>query len=49
MTNADPSLAREMHALIPGSKLVVLPKSGHMTFVDQPDKFVQTVRDFVAH
>jgi len=44
----DPKMSEEMHAKIAGSKLVVLPKSGHMTFVDQPDKFVQIVRDFVA-
>jgi proline iminopeptidase len=44
----DPKMSQEMHAQIAGSKLVILPKSGHMTFVDQPDKFVQTVRDFVA-
>ncbi len=36
-----------MHALIPGSKLVVLPKSGHMTFVDQPDMFVKAVDGFL--
>src|SRR5580658_1735793 len=30
----DPSLARDMHARIAGSKLTLLPQSGHMTFVD---------------
>ena len=43
----DPSLAREMHALIPGSKLVVLPESGHMTFVDQPAMFLRAVEEFL--
>ncbi len=43
----DPSLSREMQAKIAGSKLVVLPKSGHMTFVDQPNLFVQAVTDFL--
>ena len=43
----DPSVAREMNALIPGSKLVVLPKSGHMTFVDQPGLFLAAVDDFL--
>jgi pimeloyl-ACP methyl ester carboxylesterase len=38
-----------MHARIPGSKLVILPQSGHMTFVDQPGLFVKTVADFVAN
>jgi proline iminopeptidase len=43
----DPALSREMHDKIPGSKLVIFPESGHMTFVDQPDLFVRTVADFV--
>lgn len=44
----DPSLSRDMHAKIPGSKLVVLPRSGHMTFVDQPGLFNGVVREFLA-
>jgi pimeloyl-ACP methyl ester carboxylesterase len=40
-------MSREMNAKIAGSKLVVLPDSGHMTFVDQPDRFIQAIRDFV--
>jgi proline iminopeptidase len=43
----DPSLARDMQQHISGSQLVILPNSGHMTFVDQPDLFVKTVNDFV--
>jgi len=44
----DPSLAREMNALIPGSKLVILPSSGHMTFVDQPVLFNEAVGGFLS-
>jgi proline iminopeptidase len=44
---SDPKMSQEMHAKIPGSKLVVLPNSGHMTFVDQPEKFLSAVREFV--
>ena len=36
-----------MHAKIAGSKLVVLPTSGHMTFVDQPGMFLKAVDDFL--
>lgn len=44
---SDPIMSREMNAKIPGSKLVVLPDSGHMTFVDQPDLFFQAITEFV--
>jgi proline iminopeptidase len=44
---SDPSIARTMHDKIPGSKLVIYPQSGHMTFVDQPVLFVQSVNDFL--
>jgi proline iminopeptidase len=43
----DPLLAVTMHEKIPGSKLVVLPDSGHMTFVDQPGLFNAAVDDFL--
>ena len=35
-----------MHSLIKGSKLVILPHSGHMTFVDQRVLFHETVEGF---
>ena len=44
---SDPAMSREMNAKIAGSKLVVLPDSGHMTFVDQPELFTRAIRDFV--
>ncbi|MGZ3444638.1 MAG: proline iminopeptidase-family hydrolase [Myxococcaceae bacterium] len=44
---SDPAMSREMNTRIAGSKLVVLPNSGHMTFVDQPDLFVKAITDFV--
>ncbi len=43
----DPSLSREMQNLITGSKLVVFPRSGHMTFVDQPGMFIRSVDEFL--
>jgi proline iminopeptidase len=42
-----PSLSEEMHQKISGSKLVIFPQSGHMTFVDQPDLFIKTVDGFL--
>ena len=44
---SDPAMSREMNAKIPGSRLVVLPGSGHMTFVDQPDLFIKAITDFL--
>jgi proline iminopeptidase len=43
----DPSLSKEMNGKIAGSKLVIFPKSGHMTFVDQPSLFISTIDEFL--
>jgi proline iminopeptidase len=43
----DPSMSKEMNAKIAGSKLVILPNSGHMAFVDQPVLWNKTVAEFV--
>jgi proline iminopeptidase len=44
----DPSLSKEMHDKITGSQLVILPNSGHMNFVDQPDQWYQAVEGFLG-
>ena len=44
----DPSMSKVMQAKIAGSKLVILPESGHMTFVDQPGLFEKAVEDFLG-
>ncbi len=43
----DPSLSRAMQAKIAGLKLAVMPNSGHMAFVDQPQLYVKTVDEFL--
>ncbi|XHM65694.1 alpha/beta fold hydrolase [Streptomyces nigra] len=43
-----PRWARELHALIPGSQLVVLEDSGHLGHVEEPEAFASAVRTFVA-
>jgi proline iminopeptidase len=43
----DPALSEEMHSKIPDSQLVILPKSGHMTFVDQPMLFNNAIDEFL--
>lgn len=45
---SDPAMSKEMQARIAGSQLVLLPNSGHMTFVDQPEMFVKAVNEFLA-
>jgi proline iminopeptidase len=44
----DPSLSKEMQEKIAGSKLVILPNSGHMNFVDQPEMWQKAVEGFLA-
>jgi proline iminopeptidase len=44
----DPELSRDMQAKIEGAQLVVFPKAGHMTFVDQPDLFVKAIEEFLS-
>lgn len=44
----DPSLSHTMHQKIAGSKLVILPNAGHMTFVDQTGMFIKTVHGFLS-
>jgi proline iminopeptidase len=42
----DPSLSRAMQQKIAGSKMVVIPQAGHLTFIDQPALVVKTIDDF---
>lgn len=44
---SDPVMSKEMSQKIAGSKLVILPESGHMTFVDQPNMFIKAMSEFV--
>src|SRR5438105_4677005 len=46
---SDPRMSKEMQSKIAGSKLVIFPKSGHMTFVDQATMFINAVNEFLAH
>ncbi|MEW2548955.1 alpha/beta hydrolase [Streptomyces sp. NPDC047002] len=43
-----PRWARELHALIPGARLVELPESGHLGHIEEPAAFAAAVRDFTA-
>lgn len=43
-----PRAARELHAGIPESELVIFPNAGHMTYIEQPGMYFAAVRDFFA-
>ena len=44
-----PSQARELHAAITGSELVVLPEAAHLSNVEQPEEFSKHVLTFLEH
>ena len=46
--NVAPSVAYKIHKAIPGSQFVVLEKSGHLPFYEEPDAFVHAVEAFLA-
>jgi len=43
----DRSLSEEIQSGIAGSKLIVLPNSGHMNFEDQPEMWLRSVEEFL--
>lgn len=42
-----PRAARVLHEGIEGSELVVVPNAGHMSFVEDPDRYLDAVRSFL--
>jgi pimeloyl-ACP methyl ester carboxylesterase len=38
---------REAHVLVPGSRLEVIPGAGHFPHLDDPDRFLEILEDFV--
>src|SRR4051794_17694547 len=42
-----PRAARVLHEGIPNSELVLVPDAGHMSFVEQPDVYLDAVRRFL--
>ncbi|TDI73991.1 MAG: hypothetical protein E2O84_06500 [Bacteroidetes bacterium] len=44
---ARPETLREYQALVPGSKVVIIPDAGHVVNVDQPELFNEAVLDFI--
>ncbi len=44
-----PDAARELQAGIDGAELVIIPESGHMTFVEQPEAFFAACAQLLPH
>src|SRR4029079_9685885 len=47
--NVAPSTAWKIHQKIPKSRFVAFEKSGHIPYFEEPDLFVSTIEDFLAH
>lgn len=45
--NVAPVVSYKIHQAIPGSQFVVFPKSGHIPFYEEPERFVETVEAFL--
>ena len=39
-------VARQFELAIPDAKLVVIPRSGHVSHLEQPEQFNEAVREF---
>ncbi|HVU67035.1 MAG TPA: alpha/beta fold hydrolase, partial [Ktedonobacteraceae bacterium] len=42
-----PYVARDYAARIPGAQMVILPHAGHLSNLEQPQSFIQTIRQFL--
>jgi 3-oxoadipate enol-lactonase len=42
-----PALSRELHEMIPGSQLAMIPRAGHLTNLERPGEFNRILDDFL--
>lgn len=47
-TLTPPDLAQKFAQQIPGAQFAVIPQSGHLTVLEQPNAFLQAARNFLA-
>jgi 3-oxoadipate enol-lactonase len=43
-----PNVAQEYAAQIPGAQLVVITNAGHLSKLEQPEAFLQALREFLG-
>jgi 3-oxoadipate enol-lactonase len=43
-----PTLSRELHDMVPGSRLAIIPNAGHLTNLEQPAAFNSLVQSFLS-
>lgn len=43
-----PEVAKEMHAGIPGSKLLIVPRAGHLAQLEQPEQVYAVLREWAS-
>jgi 3-oxoadipate enol-lactonase len=48
-TLTPPSASEEMHKAIAGSELVRIPQAGHLSILEQPERFTAALAAFLAH
>jgi proline-specific peptidase len=46
---ATPATTRYYQSLVPGAELAVIEGSGHLTMQDEPERYVQALREFLRH
>jgi proline iminopeptidase len=44
---ATPTTVEYYRSLVPGARLQVFEHSGHLTMLDEPEAYVQSIRDFL--
>jgi proline iminopeptidase len=44
---ARPETLYKFQKLVPGSKVIILENAGHATYIDQPDKKIEAIREFL--
>ena len=46
--NVAPLIAWKIHKAIPGSRLVIFERSGHLPFLEEPERFKRELEDFLG-